>query len=132
MRHVQGRIVGLEFLHVTVAFVILDASPAVKTQNINWSFESVHGMNITIPTDSVTATFSNITGMFSGNRLNLTLTDLSNNFEGTYTMTATNEAGSNSASVQLFIESQLRNDQTIIYSTYDYQYLHLCLHYRSP
>ena len=109
---------GLEFLHVTVAFAILDASPAVKTQNINWSFESVHGMNITIPTDSVTATFSNHTGMFSGNRLNLTLTDLSNNFEGTYTMTATNEAGSNSASVQLFIESQLRNDQTIMYSMY--------------
>ena len=45
-------------------------------------------------------------GVFSSNRLSLTLSGLTNDFEGTYTMTATNEAGSDSATVELVIEGQ--------------------------
>ena len=103
---VLGRVVGLELMHVTLAFVILDASPAVQAQSVHWTYGSVHGTSVSIPSDSLTATFSNLTGMFSDDRLNLTLSGLNNDFEGTYTMTATNEAGSTSASIQLLIESQ--------------------------
>ena len=45
-------------------------------------------------------------GVFSSNRLSLTLSGLTNDFEGTYTMTATNEAGSDSTTVELVIEGQ--------------------------
>ena len=98
-------------MHVTLAFVILDASPVVQAQSIHWSFSNVHGTSVSIPSDSLTATFSNLTGMFSDDRLNLTLSGLSNDFEGTYTMTAINEAGSTSATILLLIEGQLRSTQ---------------------
>ena len=45
-------------------------------------------------------------GVFSGDRLSLTLSGLSNDFEGIYTLTATNEAGSDSDDVDLVIEGQ--------------------------
>ena len=45
-------------------------------------------------------------GVFSSDRMSLTLSGLTNDFEGTYTMTATNEAGSDSATVELVIEGQ--------------------------
>ena len=54
----------------------------------------------------LTTTFSNLMGVFSSDRLSLTLSGLTNDFEGTYTMTATNEAGSDSATVELVIEGQ--------------------------
>ena len=108
---VLGRVVGLELMHVTLAFVILDASPAVQAQSVHWTYSSVHGTSVSIPSDSLTATFSNLTGMFSDDRLILTLSGLSNDFEGTYTMTAINEAGSTSATIQLLIEGQLNSTQ---------------------
>ena len=51
-------------------------------------------------------TFSNLMGVFSSDRLSLTLSGLTNDFEGTFTMTATNEAGSTSETVELVIESR--------------------------
>jgi len=45
-------------------------------------------------------------GVFSSDRLSLTLSGLTNDFEGTFTMTATNEAGSTSETVELVIESR--------------------------
>ena len=45
-------------------------------------------------------------GVFSEDRLNLTLSGLTSDFEGMYTLTATNEAGSDSAVVELVIEGQ--------------------------
>ena len=93
-------------MSVTLSFTILDASPVVQTVNIQWTFRDVNGNSFNIPTDSTTTTFSNLTGVFSGDRLNLTLSGLNNDFEGMYTMTATNEAGSDSAVVELVIEGQ--------------------------
>ena len=104
MEAVQERIVGIQEMSVTVSFVILDASPEVQTQNIRWTFTDLNGNSFEIPTGSVMSAFSNIMGVFSGDRLNLTLSNLSDNFQGTYTMTVTNRAGSNTASVELVIE----------------------------
>ena len=45
-------------------------------------------------------------GVFSSDQLSLTLSGLTNDFEGAYTMTATNEAGSDSVTVEMVIEGQ--------------------------
>ena len=95
-------------MNVTLAFVISGASPEVLTGNIQWTFMAVEGTNFSIPVDSLTTSFSNLTGVFSSDQLNLTLSGLNNDFEGTYLMTATNEAGRTSASLLLLIEGQLR------------------------
>ena len=95
-------------MSVTLTFTISDASPEVQTENIQWTFRDLNSSNFSIPTDpingSLTTTFSNLMGVFSSDRLSLTLSGLTNDFEGTYTMTATNEAGSDSATVELVIE----------------------------
>ena len=107
MEAVQERIVGIQEMSVTVSFVILDASPEVQTQNIHWTFTDMNGNSFNIPTDNMMTNFStNLTGVFSGDRLNLTLSGLNNNFEGTYTMLTTNEAGSDSSEVVLVIEGR--------------------------
>ena len=104
---VQERIVGIQEMSVTVSFVILDVSPEVQTQNIRWTFTDLNGNPFNIPTDNMMTNFStNLTGVFSGDQLNFTLSGLNNAFEGTYTMMATNEAGSDSSEVVLVIEGQ--------------------------
>ena len=105
---VQERIVGIQDLSVTVSFVILDAYPEVQAQNILWTFTDLNGSpSFNIPSNNLMTNFStNLTGVFSGDQLSLTLSDLNNNFEGTYTVMATNEAGSDSSEVILVIEGQ--------------------------
>ena len=94
-------------MSVTVSFVILDASPEVQTQNIHWTFTDLNGNSFNIPAGSMMTNFStDLTGVFSGDRLNLTLSGLNNVFEGTYTMMATNEAGSDLSEIVLVIEGQ--------------------------
>ena len=104
---VQGRIVGVPERSVTLTFTISDASPVVQTENIQWTFRDLNGNNFNIPINPLTTTFSNLMGVFSSDRLSLTLSGLTNDFEGTYTMTATNEAGSDSVTVELVIEGQV-------------------------
>ena len=92
---------GIQEKSITLTFTISDASPEVQTENIQWTFRDFN-----IPSNVLTTTFSNLMGVFSSDRLSLTLTGLANDFEGTYTMTASNEAGSDSATVELVIESE--------------------------
>ena len=106
MQTVHGRIVGIELMSVNLTFTITDASPVVQPQNIQWTFTDVNGNSFDIPTNSTTITFSNLMGVFSGDRLSLTLSSVNNSFEGIYTITATNAAGSDSAVVELVIEGQ--------------------------
>ena len=106
---VQGRVVGIQAMSVTLSFTISHASPEVLTENIQWTFRDVNGISFNILTDSTTTTFSNLMGVFSGDRLSLTLSGLNNDFEGMYTLTATNEAGSDSAVVELVIQGQGSN-----------------------
>ena len=91
-------------MNVTLAFNITDASPEVQTDNISWTFTDVNMANFDVPTISNVANFFNLTGLFSDDRLSLTFMNLTNRFEGTYTVTATNEAGSASASLILVIQ----------------------------
>ena len=115
MEAIQERIVASQEMSVTVAFVILDASPDVQTDNIRWTFTDLNGNSFNIPTDSMMTNFStNLTGVFSGDRVNLTLSGLINVFEGTYTMMATNKAGSDLSEVVLVIEGQWHPSSVII------------------
>ena len=102
---VRGRIGGIPERSVTLTFTISDASPEVQKENIQWTFRDLNGNSFNIPTN-LTTTFSSLMGVFSSDRLSLTLSGLTNDFEGTYTMTATNEAGSDSATVELVVEGQ--------------------------
>ena len=103
---VRERIVGIEQMSVTVAFVILDASPDVQERNVRWTFTDVKGNSFNIPTGSLVTSFSNLTGVLSNDRLNLTLSGLNNAFEGTYTLVASNKAGSDFSVVTLVIKGQ--------------------------
>ena len=114
-------------MSVTLAFTISDASPEVQTENIQWSFRDLNGNSFDIPTDSLATTFSNLMGVFSGDRLSLTLSDLNNDFEGTYTMTATNEAGSYSAVVELVIEGQWYPSLCVVFLHFYHLYLVMCI-----
>ena len=104
----------MQEMSVTLTFTISNASPEVQTENIQWTFRDLNGNKFNIPTDPITNNSLNTTffhliqyiPVFSSNRLSLTLSGLTNDFEGTYTMTATNEAGSDSATVELVIEGQ--------------------------
>ena len=107
MQAVQGRIVGIQNMSVTLTFTILNASPEVQTENIKWTFRDLNGNGFNIPTNLLTTTFSNLMGVFSSDRLSLNLSNLTNDFEGTYTMTATNEAGSDSVTIKLVLEGQV-------------------------
>ena len=102
-------------MSVTLAFTISDASPEVQTENIQWTFRDLSGNSFDIPTESLTTTFSKLTGMFSGDRLSLTLSGLNNSFEGMYMMTATNEAGSDFAIVELVIEGQWHPSLCVVF-----------------
>ena len=115
MESFKERIVGSQEMSVTVSFAILDASPEVQTQNIRWTFTNLNGNSFNIPTDNMMTNVStDLTGVFSSDRLNLTLSGLINVFEGTYTMMATNEAGSDSSEVVLVIEGQWHPFSVII------------------
>ena len=124
---VQRRIVGIELMSATLAFTISDASPEVQTENIQWTFRDLNGNSFDIQFDSLSTTYSNLTAMFSGDRLSLTLSDLNNVFEGTYTMTATNEAGSDSAVVELVIEGQWHPSLCVVFLDFHHLYLVMCI-----
>ena len=100
---------GLEMMNVTLAFTIPDASPELQSWNIQWTFVDVDKTHFNIPTDRDMAIFSDLAGLFSDNRLSLTLMNLTDRYEGTYVVTATNEVGTASASLALIFKGQFRN-----------------------
>ena len=110
---------GIQSMTVTLTFTILDAFPEVQTENIQWTFRDLNGSSFNIPTNLLTTTFSNLMGVFSSDRLSLTLSGLNTDFEGTYTMAATNEAGSDSATVDLVIHGQSHPSCTFCYIAID-------------
>ena len=89
-------------MSVNLSFTISNASPKVQPQSIHWTFTSLGGGSYDIPM-SQPGVYS-----FSDDRLTLTLSAVNGSHEGNYTLIATNEAGSDSASVFLEVESQFR------------------------
>ena len=79
-------------------FTVVDDFPQVQLQNIVWRFNNTVLNNLTMPSDS--------RYRFSNDLLVLTISDLQHRDEGVYTITVTNEAGTNSSSIDIEIEGK--------------------------
>ena len=89
--------VGVVNRSVTLSFLIDEASPLVQLYNIQWLF------NDTIVLNNGTQAISS-NHIISPDGLSLTLTDIQHSDQGTYTVIATNEAGTNSSDIFLQVE----------------------------
>ena len=83
---------------VVLTFTISMDSPPVATEDITWIHQTVDGSFSDI-TNSSSQRFT-----FSPDRLSLTISELMKSDEGIYTLTAANQAGSNSSFIVLNIE----------------------------
>ena len=81
---------------ISLNFTIVDDFPVVQLQSIMWRFNGTILNNLSIPSDPRYS--------FSEDLLALTISGLEHSDQGTYTLTATNEAGTNSSSINLQIE----------------------------
>lgn len=89
--------VGTEGQSIVLQFVITDADPLVKVENIRWQFSSL-GKDLDI-TES-----SNSHYHLSNDRRTLVINQLTTEQIGIYTLFATNEAGVRSNSITVTIE----------------------------
>ena len=90
-------VLGIVYNDIILTFVIDNASPSVKPSNVIWKFRSDSSqLTITLSTGSRYS--------FSDDRLSLTITDLTHDDQGQYTITATNEAGTDQYFITLDIE----------------------------
>ena len=107
-------VLGVVNLSVTLNFTIVESFPLVRLQNIVWKFNNTALNNLTTPSDSRYS--------FSNDLLSLTISNLQHIDEGVYTFTATNEAGTNSSSINVEIEGILKPILLIVMMLY----LHSC------
>ena len=91
-------VLGLVKENVVLTFVIEDASPSVRAQNIEWTFVSSGGGSAPVGISEGGRYH------FSMNDQSLTISDVAHSDEGDYRMTAVNEAGSDSLTITLNIE----------------------------
>ena len=82
-----------------LGFQIVNASPPVTPDNIRWFFQP---LNDTLP--KVEIMDDGVTYMFTSDKLNFTVMNVSNEVEGTYTIEVQNEAGMDSGRVTIVIE----------------------------
>ena len=95
---------ALEQDDVTVRFSIENASPEVEVSNIHWYFV-LHGTSDTEFMDiSDKATLGDTILTFSGSRLEMTLSGLTQDAAGIYRLVATNPAGIASGYTNLTIQ----------------------------
>ena len=92
-------VLGLNGESVVLRFEIVNASPPVTPDHIRWFFQPLNDtlLKVEIVDDGVTY-------MFTSDRLNLIVMNVSNEVEGTYTIEVQNEAGMDNERVILFIE----------------------------
>ena len=83
---------------VSLTFTVVNDSPKVELRNILWKFNGAILNNLTTPSDPRYS--------FSDDLMNLEIRGLQHMDEGVYTLTATNEAGTNSSSINLQIEGR--------------------------
>ncbi len=89
--------VGVVNRSLTISFNIDQASPTVLLQNIEWHFN-----DSTVLNNGSQAIL--VDQMFSTDLLSLTLTNIQHSNQGYYSMTATNEAGTNRSEIFLQVE----------------------------
>ena len=81
--------------NLTLSFFIANASPSVTVDNIYWTFDD----NITIVPSSVF--------IFSSDLLSITIVDVELCDEGDYTVTVSNPAGIDCATIAVDVECKL-------------------------
>ena len=86
---------------VTISFTIEEASPVVSLQNIQWRFNDSISLNN--GTQSV-----QLGHVFSSDLLSLTINNVQHIDQGFYSLTATNEAGTNFSEVFLEVEGTVK------------------------
>ena len=96
---VNSSLLGLVYRNVTIVFNIQRASPEVLLDNIRWTFTNTSGSTVDIT--NVTTSGRH---MLTSDSLQLTITNISMEDEGNYTLTASNPAGVNSGTIVLSVE----------------------------
>ena len=89
--------VGVVNRSVNISFIILEAVPLVMVDSIQW-----HYNYSTLLNNGDMSLIDNL--IFTSDLLTLTLSDIQHSDQGVYSLTATNEAGTNTA--QVFLEVQ--------------------------
>lgn len=102
--------VALRDQSATLKFTIERASPDVVPVNIVWTFLPDHGTPVTL------STADDSRYQFSVDRRSLNVSSLQFNDSGTYTLTATNEAGVHSESMQLIVEGKSDQNDFLVHA----------------
>ena len=95
----QNQELGIVHQQVTITIAVDNASPDVLPAHTGWQFKGVNAGTVTV--------LENSKHMFSADRRSLTITDLSHDDEGQYTVTVRNPAGSDMITVNLAIEGNI-------------------------
>ena len=98
----QTSVLGIVHLTATMSFAVDNASPDVTAENTVWQFLKTGGGSTTT---TITEDADN-RYMFTENRRSLTITNLTHNDEGQYTISVKNPAGSYMFSISLQIEGE--------------------------
>ena len=85
----------------TLQFTVSNDRPLVTPSGIRWSFQRSDGTTIELTPDTDTRY------TFSSDMLSLTIEAISLEDEGSYTLTATNSGGTNSATIQLDVQGMI-------------------------
>ena len=86
---------------ITLSFVITRANPPVPPSDIMWEFLFISDTAETVTIDNGTR------HTFSARRISLTITNLGPMDSGTYTLTAVNSAGNDTAFIQLSVSGEI-------------------------
>ena len=92
--------VGIEGQSVTLQFILTQADPLVRVENIRWQF-SFLGMDVDVTQSN------NRHYQLSEDRRTLSINQLTSAEEGVYTLFATNEAGTQFNRIRVVIESKI-------------------------
>ena len=102
--------IALRDQSATLKFTIKRASPDVAPVNIVWTFQPDHGTPVKL------STADDSRYRFSVDRRSLNVSGLQFNDSGTYTLTATNEAGVHSESMQLIVEGKSDQNDCLVHA----------------
>lgn len=97
MRPLQSQLLGVVNGSINLTFTIERSSPAVLKEDIIWTFRAAGGVE-TVPVESSNRS------QFLPEGTSLLLTNLQDEDEGIYTVTASNPAGINYSNINLTIE----------------------------
>ena len=122
-------LLGLETQSIAIRFSISDASPAVQTPDISWAFlpdEASGDSDFTDITEQAQIGETVLT--FSESRLELTLSGLTQDAEGTYRLVATNPAGMDSDYTNLTIQGIVNFCYKNLETSFYFFWLFICFY----